>query len=159
MSKIHYRFMIRRDLPEALEIEAASFPDAWREEDFLKCLRQRNNIAWIAERNERMVGFVIYALLRGRIDLLSIAVAPDCRYQGIGRGLINKIASKLGAGRRSEITLEVRETNLEAQKFFRAVGFKATGVLREFYADTDEDAFSMRFSVRQAQVEDRVRTG
>ena len=45
--------------------------------------------------------------------------------------------------------LEVRESNLDAQCFFRAIGFKAVSVLRDFYDDTDEDAYVMQCRVNQ----------
>ena len=48
--------------------------------------------------------------------------------------------------RRNRIMLEVRETNLSAQLFFRANGFRAVSLLREFYEDTPEDAYLMQFS-------------
>ena len=41
--------------------------------------------------------------------------------------------------------LEVRETNLPAQLFFRAHGFRAVSVLRDFYEDTAEDAYLMQY--------------
>jgi len=42
--KVHIRWMIRRDMPEILEIERQSFEFPWCEEDFVRCLRQRNCI-------------------------------------------------------------------------------------------------------------------
>ena len=56
-----------------------------------------------------------------------------------------KLVSKLSSHRRTRITLEVRETNLPAQLFFRAQGFKAMRVLRAIYEDSGEDAFLMQY--------------
>jgi ribosomal-protein-alanine N-acetyltransferase len=58
--------------------------------------------------------------------------------------MITKLVSKLAYQRRNRIVLEVRETNLSAQLFFRSLGFRATGVLRNFYEDSTEDAFMMQ---------------
>ena len=44
--RVHIRWMIRRDMAEVLQTEQASFDFAWTEEDFLRCLRQRNSSAW-----------------------------------------------------------------------------------------------------------------
>jgi ribosomal-protein-alanine N-acetyltransferase len=49
--------------------------------------------------------------------------------------------------------LEVRETNLDAQLFFRSMGFKAITVLHEFYEDTPEDAYLMQFRYRPSAAE------
>jgi ribosomal-protein-alanine N-acetyltransferase len=62
--------------------------------------------------------------------------------------MISKLLSKLSAQRRTRVTLEVRETNLPAQLFFRANGFRAVSVLRNFYQDTPEDAYAMQYRWR-----------
>ena len=46
---LHIRWMIRRDMPDVMGIEVASFEYAWTEDDFLRCLRQRNCIGMVAE--------------------------------------------------------------------------------------------------------------
>ena len=40
---VQIRWLIRRDMTDVLQIEAGSFENAWTEEDFLCCLRQRNS--------------------------------------------------------------------------------------------------------------------
>ena len=47
--------------------------------------------------------------------------------------------------------LEVRESNLAAQLFFKKMGFKAVLVLRSHYDDTDEDAYVMRFTLQDEE--------
>jgi len=39
----------------------------------------------------------------------------------------------------------VRETNLTAQLFFKASGFRAISVLRSYYEDSPEDAYVMQY--------------
>ncbi len=144
--RVHIRWMIRRDMPEVLDIERASFEFPWFEEDFIRCLRQRNCIGMVAEHAERVVGFMIYELHKTRLHILNFAVGSNLRRRGIGRQMIEKLVGKLSSQRRTEITLEVRETNLSAQIFFRESGFRATNVLRDFYDDSPEDAYVMQFS-------------
>jgi ribosomal-protein-alanine N-acetyltransferase len=152
LSSVHIRWMIRRDMPSVLGIESASFEFPWTEDEFIRCLRQRDCIGMVAEWAERVVGFMIYELHRTRIHILSFAVHPDHRRQAIGTAMMEKLASKLSYQRRNRIVLEVRETNLEAQLFFRSLGFRATGVLRNFYEDSTEDAFLMQY--RTAEIEE-----
>ncbi len=47
----------------------------------------------------------------------------------------------------------MRESNLQAQLFFKKMGFKAVLVIRSHYDDTEEDAYVMRFSVRAKEAE------
>ena len=143
--RVHIRWMIRRDMPEVLGIENESFEFPWSEEDFLRCLQQRNCIGMVAEADERVVGFMIYELHKSRLHILNFAVATGYRHRRVGSQMVNKLAGKLSLQRRNRIVLEVRETNLPAQLFFRTAGFRATTVLREFYEDTSEDAYVMQF--------------
>jgi [ribosomal protein S18]-alanine N-acetyltransferase len=142
---VHIRWMIRRDMPEVLTIEGQAFEFPWSEDDFVRCLRQRNCIGMVAEHNERVVGFMIYELHKNRLHILNFAVHEQMRRRGIGSQMIRKLVSKLSPQRRSRIMLEVRETNLSAQLFFRDIGFRAISLLRDFYEDTTEDAYLMQF--------------
>ncbi len=144
----HVRWMIRRDMPEVLDIEAGSFEAGWLEEEFLHCLRQRNCIGMVAERGEKVVGFVIYQLGKAKLHVLNFAVHPAWRRQGVGGRMLTHITNKLASHRRTRAVLEVRETNLAAQLFFKSQGFKAVKVRRRRYQDTGEDAFVMRYRLR-----------
>ncbi|EMI26529.1 ribosomal-protein-alanine acetyltransferase [Rhodopirellula europaea SH398] len=141
----HIRWMIRRDMPDVLGIETNCFEFAWSEDDFIRCLRQRNCIGMVAECDERVAGFMIYELHKNRLHILNFAVHSDYRRRGIGNTMMRKLLGKLSQERRNRIMLEVRETNLEAQLFFKSLGFKAISVLRDFYDDATEDAYLMQF--------------
>jgi ribosomal-protein-alanine N-acetyltransferase len=143
--RVHIRWMIRRDMPEVLQTEQQSFEFAWSEEDFLRCLRQRNCIGMVAEQGEKVVGFMIYELHKTKLHILNFAVQPSCRRAGVGAQMVSKLISKLSSHRRTRITLEVRETNLPAQLFFRKQEFRAVRVLRAYYEDSGEDAFLMEY--------------
>lgn len=148
---VHIRWMIRRDMAEVLQIEDESFEFPWLEEDFIRCLRQRNCIGMVAEHDDRVAGFMIYELHKTRIHLLNFAVAEQMRRRGIGSQMVDKLIAKLSVQRRSSILTEVRETNLGAQLFFRENGFRAVSVLRDFYEDTPEDAYLMQYRYRPGQ--------
>jgi len=142
---IHVRWMIRRDMPEVMRIEGESFEFPWSEEDFTRCLRQRNCIGMVAEYADSVVAFMIYELHRARLHMLNFAVLRSHRRLGIGSQMMHKLAAKLAPERRDRIVLEVRETNLPAQLFFRSLGFRAVSVLKDFYQDTAEDAYLMQY--------------
>ncbi len=143
--RVHIRWMIRRDMPEVLQTETESFEYSWTEEDFLRCLRQRNCIGMVAEQAEKVVGFMIYELHKSKLHILNFAVHPAHRRNAVGAQMISKLISKLSGHRRTRITLEVRETNLTAQQFFRSQGFRAVRVLRGYYEDSGEDAYLMEY--------------
>lgn len=141
------RWMVRRDMPQVMEIERESFEFAWSEADFSDVLKQKNCIGMVAEIGDKIAGFMLYELHQTTLHLLNFAVAHSHRRQGIGSQMVAKLVIKLSQQRREAITTEVRERNLAAQMFFRSCGFHATEVIRGHYVDTDEDAYRFVFEL------------
>ncbi len=140
------RWMIRRDMPEVLLIEQESFERLWTEDDFIRCLRQRNCIGMVAEYEERVVGFMIYELLKNRIRILNFAVAPSFRRKGVGRQMAEKLKARLSATRTS-ISIEIPRNSIFAELaiyFFGTMGFEPlpprtppdAWLLKRFFIDT-----------------------
>lgn len=154
--QIHVRWMIRRDMVEVLEIEQEAFEFPWSDEDFTRCMRQRNCIGMVAEMADSVVAFMIYELHRSRLHVLNFAVRRSHRRLGIGTQMMEKLVGKLTPERRSRIVLEVRERNLPAQLFFRTLSYRAISVLKDFYQDTTEDAYLMQFVLPAAAAEESL---
>lgn len=152
--RVHIRWMIRRDMQDILQIEQAGFEFPWSEEDFVRCLRQRNCIGMVAERDDRVLGFMVYELHRNRLNILNFAVHSQHRRCGVGSQMVQKLLNKLAHQKRTRILLQVRETNLPAQLFFRNTGFRAISVMRDYYEDTTEDAYLMEYRYPEQAGED-----
>ena len=148
--RIQLRWMIRRDMPEVLSIEQEAFEFPWSDEDFTRCLRQRNCIGMVAEVGDSVVAFMIYELHRTRLQVLNFAVRRSHRRLAIGTQMMGKLFAKLSLERRDRILLEVRERNLPAQLFFRSLGYRAISVLKDFYEDSTEDAYLMQYQAHEA---------
>lgn len=150
---IRIRWQIRRDLKEVLEIERNSFAIPWQERDFIEALRERNVIGQVAvdvtDDKELIAGYMIYELHPDRLHLLNLAVDPESRNKGVARSLINKLLSKLSPDRRRFISLEVQDINLPAQLFFKSMGFRAVDILKNYYDDTDSDAYMFEYKCKQ----------
>ncbi len=166
MIYVHCRWMIRRDLPEVLAIEQASFgEEGWTEEDFLQQLRERNVIGMVAGCSEKIVGYMIYGLHKSRLSVVNLAVDPSYRRQksyetpdsqrtmqgGVGSALVRKLIGKLSGHRRKRLTVLVRERNLGAQLFFRSLGLLAEKLDRRAYG-TDEDGIKMAYTLPQTEL-------
>lgn len=139
--RVHIRWMIRRDMPEVLVIEQSGF-HSWGEEEFLRVLRERNCIGMVAEHGERIVGFMIYELNKNHLRVFKLATHPLFRRRGVGHQMAAKLIGKLSSHRRTSLEITIRESNLDAQLFLKAQGFKATEVIREEYLDTGEDGYA-----------------
>ncbi|MCH2204126.1 MAG: ribosomal protein S18-alanine N-acetyltransferase [Fuerstiella sp.] len=155
--QVQIRWLIRRDMPEVIDIERECFDFAWTEEEFLCCLRQRNCIGMVAEHDHEIVGFMIYELHKSKLRILNFAVAAGSQRKRVGTQMVGRLIDKLSQQRRKEIVLEVRETNLNAQMFFKNQGFRAVTVLRNHYDDTTEDAYYMRFKLDASEADEFTR--
>lgn len=142
---LHIRWMIRRDMAQVLDIENQSFPLPWSEDTFLKWLRQRNCIGMVAERDERIFGYMMYEFRKTYLHLHNIAAAPQ--RHGVGTALVNKLKAKMSS--RNRLTADVRETNLDAQLFFKAMGFEAVKVIHDAYEEVAEDAYRFVYRLKQ----------
>lgn len=113
LNPVWMRWMTRTDLPEVLDIDSSNPPFPWSEEDFVRCLKQRNCIGVVAESDGHVAGFLVYELARARIRALNCAVAPDFRRKTAGTQMMAYLIGKLSSERRTRVTLEVRGNQLE----------------------------------------------
>ena len=141
------RWLIMRDFLEVLDIEEESFDDPWAKEDFLYYLR-RNCKMMVSESDNNVDGFMIYELHKGRLQIINFAVRLDYRRQGVGTAMMEVLKYKLFEEERKEIFTVLRESNLEAQLFFKSQGFWAERTLRDYYKDTGEDGYFMKYNVK-----------
>lgn len=142
---LEIRWLIRRDIPEILDIEKCSFEFPWSEEDIMCCLRQRNCIGMVAVHDDRVVGYMIYELHKSKLHILNFAVRPDMRRQQVGWQMVQRLIDKIAAQRRDEVVVDIRERNLAAQLFFKACGFVFNEIRRGCYDDTDEDMYTLSY--------------
>jgi ribosomal-protein-alanine N-acetyltransferase len=155
---IYIRFLVRRDMPSVLAIEWDGFEFAWGKTEFVQCLRRRNCLGMVAVHEERVVGYMIYEFHKTRIHVLNFAVASELWRRGVGRQMADKVKAKLG-GARTRITLELAESNLRGQLFWRSQGFRAEGVLPEFYEQYQTDAYAMSYRLRAEPIGSSVYCG
>lgn len=148
VSQILIRWMIRSDMPAVLEIESESFDFAWTHEDFRRALSQRNCIGMVAEIDNQVVGFMIYALGKSKLEIINFAVDPVFRNQGVGSTMLNKLLGKLNPERRRKLVLAIRDSNLPAHLFFSRHGFTATKIIPDFYPDCVDDAYWFEYDSR-----------
>ncbi len=97
----------------------------------------------VKEKVDLVQGFAGVWVLGDEAHLMSIAVRENKRRRGIGELLIIAtidMATRLEA---RLVTLEVRLSNLAAQKLYEKYGFMQVGVRRAYYVDNREDAVIM----------------
>lgn len=141
--RVHIRWMIPADPPALALIDEDAFANSWKAADIKAALRPRSVWGMVGEIGDTPVSYMLYGLNPNHFQIIRMAVDVKYRRQGIGYQMIQKLIGKLAPNRKVAIAINVRERNLTAQKFFRTCRFKATGVQREFFKDTGEDAYHM----------------
>jgi len=109
----------------------------------------------VAEVKNRVVGFIIANIRctqdgRKEVHILSIAVDPMYRRQGIGAALIRNAIKVFKVSGVSRIGLEVNVKNMDARRFYTRLGFKEAHIIRRYYRmrGYSEDAVAMVKDIR-----------
>jgi ribosomal-protein-alanine N-acetyltransferase len=83
------------------------------------------------QKEEEIGGYIIFTQ-EGHI--ISIAVHPHYRRQGIGAQLLQRA---MKTPRLKRVWAEVRRSNQGAQAFYAKVGFQITGLVPNYYGNED----------------------
>lgn len=140
--------MTPADLDEVMAIERASFLYPWSARFFLQELQVQCARSILAEIDGTIVGYILFWLLPGEIDVHNVAVQAGFRRHGIARLLLTQVISEARGGCLDRVTLEVRQSNIAAQRLYESLGFVITGVRRGYYSDDGEDALAMALDLR-----------
>ena len=139
--KCNSALLVRRGAPSDLDaiaaIQAAS-PEAaqWPTADYLQYDLQ------VATSANRVLAFLVTRTLGpGESEILNLAVAPAHRRQGVARTLVQTWMR----GAAGDIFLEVRASNVAAQKFYKSLGFQELVARPEYYAFPLETGIVMKF--------------
>lgn len=132
------------DIAGVQEIERSSFPVPWPANAFRHELTQNKNARYIVAREgETIVGYAGLWLMVDEAHITTFAVLPEHRRRRVGERLLQRlfdIADEMGA---EWLTLEVRVSNIGAQRLYEKYGFRRAGVRRRYYSDNNEDALIM----------------
>jgi len=131
------------DIKGCSVIDKESFYDPWGDSLWVDELNNGLATYLVLEQDGQIVGYGGFWLVVDEAQITRIAIARQHRHQGLGRQLMDELidhAWKLGA---ISMTLEVRTSNLAAQKLYTGCDFQAKGIRPHYYADNHEDALIM----------------
>ncbi|HNR35522.1 MAG TPA: ribosomal protein S18-alanine N-acetyltransferase [Candidatus Hydrogenedentes bacterium] len=129
-------------LPEVLAIECEAYPDPWSERMFRQEIEQNVSYFYVMLFEGRVAGYVGFWLVVDEAHITSVTVRDCYRRRGFGRRAMEFIlerAKRLGV---TQVTLEVRASNLRAQALYTGMGFEVLYRRRNYY-NNREDALVM----------------
>jgi ribosomal-protein-alanine N-acetyltransferase len=130
------------DLAGVLAIEEASFHNPTTREWYESEL-QRPDVCYvfvIRSSGHRVAGFCAFWRVADQIHINNLAIHPALRRQGLGRQLLARVLDEAGRLGAPNATLEVRRSNLAAQRLYEQAGFRLAGVRTSYYTQPIEDA-------------------
>lgn len=133
------------DLAAIVKVENASFGDErWDADSLDEKLQQSLDSSYTSlvmafgkaanDNAAPVAGYGLGQLYTSRKGvIISIAVSPEFRGQGLGRKLLDEVSENLRKAGATSILLQVEATNTTAINLYESSGFKKTGTLRDYY--------------------------
>ncbi|QNU67650.1 ribosomal protein S18-alanine N-acetyltransferase [Ruminiclostridium herbifermentans] len=144
IDKIEVVEMGLEHLDDVMIIESLSFKIPWSRSSFIEELVD-NKLAFYfaAVSGGRVIGYGGVWKIFDEGHITNIAVHPEFRRCGAASAIMERILYMCNENEIKSLTLEVRKSNIAAQKLYEKYGFKAEGIRKRYYSDNNEDALIM----------------
>ena len=135
-------------LDEIFAIESLCNPTPWIRAWIERDLNLDNGLSCYlgARYRKNLVGFGACRRQKKRLYIMNLAVHPHYRRRGVASQLLLALAEIGTTWEMRSATLDVRESNGDAQALYRGFGFRVVGRTRAYYQD-GEDSYVMTASL------------
>lgn len=157
------RNMTPEDVKQVAEIEAQCFSMPWSEKSFLDSINRSDTLFLVAaepdsvtegvdcikeelKNRDKILGYIGMYVAFEEGEITNVAVAPECRKQGVGNALVTEIQLAGKVRNLDRLILEVRASNKSAISLYKKKNFTKLGVRKKFYEKPVEDAIIMAYS-------------
>ncbi|MHC5249753.1 ribosomal protein S18-alanine N-acetyltransferase [Enterococcus sp. LJL90] len=128
----------------ALEGEVYFNEHPWTRGTYIHELRQSKSKLYLGLfLDSQLLGFVGCRVASGDCHITNVAVKPALQSSGLGSWLIDEVEKFAIMWQCESMSLEVRVSNLSAQRLYRRKGFVSRKVKYNYYDDSAEDALDM----------------
>ncbi|MBR6761108.1 MAG: ribosomal protein S18-alanine N-acetyltransferase [Oscillospiraceae bacterium] len=131
-------------VPQIAQLEKLCFSDPWSEKSIASELENELAHWLVCMDGETLSGYIGSQTVMGETDMMNVAVHPDYRRNGIAQDLVAALVTHLKQNGSHSLTLEVRASNLPAQKLYQKLGFQLVGTRPRYYRNPREDALILR---------------
>ena len=134
------RHMEKRDVAAVHDIECICFRSPWSKAALLGELRNVVAHYLVLEKDGKLIGYGGMWVLFEEAHVTNVAILDGYRQSGRGRRLMLAMMERAVRFGAEKMTLEVRETNLVAQRLYAKLDFAQNGYRPRYYSDTGEGA-------------------
>lgn len=146
--RIEIREMTQEDSQDVWVLQKQCFSVPWSLDSIQKMFVTERYYNLIAKQGEVLVGYIGMKTVLDEADITNVAVHPAWRRQKIGKKLLQSLLRKAVQQRICQIFLEVRESNIAAQKLYAQAGFINVDKRKNYYEKPKEDAYIMIWKAR-----------
>lgn len=132
-SPTHFRTVAASESDILTRIHAEAFANYWNPSDFNDFFAVGGTHALLAEIDHEPAGLVVVRVSGTQADIITIAIRPPFRRQGIARALMEQaieIAKELGA---TDMFLDVEDGNTPALGLYESLGFSHLSRRKLYY--------------------------
>lgn len=130
--------MATEHLDAVVAIEDAASPTPWTRPMFHDTIDNPGGGTGLVAREERTtVGFAVLLMQAGDAHLMNVAVSPGHRRRRVASALVLGVVDDAVTRAATAVTLEVRASNVAAQRLYHRFGFVPAGVRPRYYAGED----------------------
>lgn len=131
------------DLAAVCALETAAGMSTFGVAAFAEKLQQATSILLVARAPHVIAMFSGWVIV-DELEIDNLVVAASHQRQGIAAALLTEALRQAMARGGQSAVLEVRASNLAAQKLYESFGFVMAGRRRDYYGDPKEDGVIMR---------------
>ena len=131
---------------EVYSISEEAFPLPWPKDELVRETVNPNALNLVALLDGKVVGYVQCWYTLDSADIINVAVARAYKRQGVGHGLVRDLVLHLKERNVENVFLEVRVSNLPAQRLYKSMGFITLSKRERYYVD-GEDALVMNLQI------------
>ena len=142
---ILYKPMDSSHVQGVFELNKNSFHIPWSLESISQEITNTlaRYVVAIDSHSNKVIGFAGMWIIAGEGNITNIAGDVDFKRLGIGYNLLSSLFYICQKENCPDITLEVRVSNIAAQKLYAKAGFINEGIRKKYYDDNGEDAMIM----------------
>ena len=107
-----------------------------------------NQLVLLVRFEDRVVAYVACNYAHGEARITDIAIVPRFQRRGIATKMLKFVIAEAQKLRCRRVSLDVRQSNLQGQKFYGDLGFKKERIKHHYFSDNDENAYEYGYLLK-----------
>ena len=137
-----------KDFEQIYDIEQACFVEPYTREQLMYEFNENPlNKILVAYDEDKIVGFIDYMITFNSATISQIAVLPNYRKKGLGSKLLEEMEKSFPKEIDDvveTITLEVRESNVNAISFYKKNGYENVVIKKHYYKNGENAVYMIK---------------